>query len=145
MRKKKRKNFKNIYALVVDGETEIRYFNQMNYHEPAIGFRLEPQLPDTGRSLKEQFDKVRELVNKKYARIFWIIDLDHILSISQKTKKGDKSAIQELREYILKLGGRKYGNKVVVIINNPCIEYWFLFILRIRRSISGSVKKLSSN
>lgn len=56
--------------------------------------------------------------------MIWIIDFDVINSETNKTPKGTKTALQEFREYRQEID-RDHEN-ILIIINNPCLEYWFL-------------------
>jgi hypothetical protein len=57
--------------------------------------------------------------------VFWILDYDVINSETRIAKKGEESPQQELKKYLLTLKKKEYEN-VVVIINNPCLEFWLL-------------------
>jgi len=112
------------YAIIGDGECEIWYFQMLKKHNPSLPINIEPKLA-VKTTLESQFKKIKEEFYDSYDKIFWIIDYDVILDQTKKCKKGDKPKNQEFKEYfdeILKY----YNNKVVVIINNPCLEFWFL-------------------
>ncbi len=114
---------KDTFAIVVDGETEVWYFQMLKRNEPNIRVNIEPKIPQKKR-LSDLFRKVLEL-SEDYTRVFWIIDLDAIIKESRKSKKGKKTGIQELKRYLKKLNEKRFEN-VVTILNNPCLEYWFL-------------------
>jgi RloB-like protein len=88
-----------------------------------LNVRIKPELP-TKKTLADQFKIVKELA-KDYEKTFWIIDLDVILKETREAKKGRKTKLQELTEYIKSIN-KNYAKSVVVIINNPCLEFWFL-------------------
>ncbi|WP_435524808.1 RloB domain-containing protein [Chryseobacterium indoltheticum] len=48
-----------------------------------------------------------------------------MLDQTKKCKKGDKLRNQEFKEYFDEIV-KYFNDKVVVIINNPCLEFWFL-------------------
>ena len=65
---------------------------------------------------------VTELSEEEYDKVFWIVDLDVLLK-EEREKKGNTSSLQQFLNYWQQLSKQ---NKVVVIVNNPCLEYWFL-------------------
>lgn len=110
------------FAIVVDGDCESWYFQMLRRNEKGINVDLKPEIPQK-KKLKEQFEKVTEQ-SKHYDKVFWIVDYDVINSETASAKKGTETASQELKRYITQLA-KKYKN-VVVIINNPCLEFWLL-------------------
>ena len=74
------------------------------------------------RTLEEQYKKVVELA-KESEKVFWIVDFDVIYKETQEAKSGKKTALQEFQELYNKC---KNNNKVIVIVNNPCFEFWVL-------------------
>lgn len=118
---KKRIKVRNTIALLVEGKTEKWYFDMLKRNERQLSFTIKPELPQK-KKLKDQFEKVVELSNH-YDKVFWVVDFDVIL----KDNRESKSKVKPIDEYL------KYKNKleknhsnVICIINNPCIEYWFL-------------------
>lgn len=124
MRQIKNLSFKSkpAFAIIVDGECEFWYFQMLKRNERALRVDLKPEIPQK-KKISEQFDKVIEY-SKHYDRVFWIIDFDVISSESRVVKKGEKSALNEFKEYH-KIIEAKYSN-VTIIVNNPCLEFWFL-------------------
>ncbi len=122
-RKKISQPKKDVFAIIADGETEVWYFQMLKRNEPYLQINVEPKIPQKKR-LSEQYKEVIELA-EDYTKIFWIIDLDDIIKKSNETKKRDKTKIQELKEYLKELEKEKFKN-VITILNNPCLEYWFL-------------------
>ncbi|MHA1855133.1 MAG: RloB family protein [Promethearchaeota archaeon] len=113
---------KKAYAVVVDGETEVWYFQMLKRNEPDLQVNIEPKIPQR-KSLQDQYDKVISLV-EDFTRVFWIIDLDVIIQETKKVRKCKKTQIQYLKECFDDLN-TKYSN-VITIVNNPCLEFWFL-------------------
>ncbi len=111
------------YAVVVDGECEFWYIQMLKRHEKLISVDLKPEIPQK-KKLSEQYSKVIELT-KDYDKVYWVVDFDVINKETQDAKKGTKTALQEFKEYYDNI---KKGSKdiAVVIINNPCFEYWIL-------------------
>jgi hypothetical protein len=110
------------FAFVVDGECEFWYFQMLKRNERAISVDLKPEIPQK-KKLSDQFDKTVEL-SKYYDKVFWIVDFDVINSETRLAPKGTKTAIVEFKNYCDAIN-KKHKN-IIVIINNPCLEYWFL-------------------
>lgn len=115
------------FAVVGDGECESWYIQMLKRNERSINVDLEPKIPQK-KKLSDQFSKVVALGND-YDKVFWIVDFDVINAETRLARKGEKTALQEFKEYCNKIEAinRDAGEqKIVVIINNPCLEYWFL-------------------
>ncbi len=110
------------FAIIVDGECESWYFQMLSRNEKSIRADLKPEIPQK-KKLKQQFDKVVEL-SKHYDKVFWIVDYDVISSETRLAKRGTETPEQAFNKYI-QIIGKKYSN-VVIIINNPCLEFWLL-------------------
>ena len=112
---------KQSFAVVVDGETEYWYLEMFKRNEPNIPFKIRPQILQK-KNIDQQYKLVTELSEEEYDKVFWIVDLDVLLK-EEREKKGNTSSLQEFLNYWQQLSKQ---NKVVVIVNNPCLEYWFL-------------------
>lgn len=110
------------FAVIVDGETEFWYLQMLKRNEKEIKVDIKPEIPQK-KKLADLYLKVKELAND-YDRVFWIIDMDTILSESQQAKKGAEKPIDKLHAYKKEIA-EKYNN-VIMIINQPCLEFWFL-------------------
>ena len=115
------RKFKPKYAVVVDGETEFWYI-QMLKRNGLINVDLNPQIPQR-KKLPEQYSTAINL-SKDYDKVYWIIDFDVINKETKEAKKGAKTASQKFKEYCDNIK-KKYKN-IVIIVNNPCFEYWLL-------------------
>ncbi|MDI3527995.1 MAG: hypothetical protein PWR03_2179 [Tenuifilum sp.] len=113
---------KDTYAIVVDGETEFWYFQMLKRNELKLQVNIEPKIPQK-KKLNEQYKKVLELA-EDFTKVFWIIDLDVVIKKSKEAKKGNKTQLQKLKQYINTIE-KKYNN-VITILNNPCLEFWFI-------------------
>lgn len=109
------------YAIVVDGHCEYWYIQMLKRNERAINVNLEPKIPQK-KKISDQYNKVIELA-EEFSMVFWIIDLDVILKESRETQRGRRKPIDDLRDYIQSIERRE---TITIIINNPCLEYWFL-------------------
>ena len=112
---------KQSFAVVVDGETEYWYLEMLKRNEPNIPFKIRPQILQK-KNIDQQYELVTELSEEEYDKVFWIVDLDVLLK-EEREKKGNTSSLQQFLNYWQQLSKQ---NKVVVIVNNPCLEYWFL-------------------
>ncbi|MGB4655352.1 MAG: RloB family protein [Bacteroidales bacterium] len=111
------------FAVVVDGETEVWYLQMLKRNEPKIRVNIKPEIPNK-KSVEEQYNLVCDLSKKEFTKVFWIVDLDTFIKEDKETPKGKKSSLEEFNEYRAILE-TEYTN-VVVIVNNPCLEFWFL-------------------
>jgi hypothetical protein len=113
---------KTTFAVVVDGDCEVWYLQMLKRNERSILINIEPKIPQR-KKLSEQYKNVIEL-SEEYTKVFWIIDFDVISSETKSAKASSKTAIQSFLEY-KKTIAEKYKN-IVVIVNNPCLEFWLL-------------------
>ncbi len=110
------------FAFVVDGECEFWYIQMLKRNERLINVDLKPEIPQR-KKLYDQYQKVIEL-SKDYDKVFWVIDFDVINRETLLAKKGAQTALEEFKKYYNELN--KNHKKVIVIINNPCLEFWIL-------------------
>lgn len=111
------------FAVVVDGKTEVWYLNMLKRNEPNIRVSIKPEIPNN-KSVEEQYNLVCDLSNKEFTKVYWVIDLDTVIKEENEAPKGKKSPFKSFEEYRTNLADN-YKN-VVVIVNNPCLEFWFL-------------------
>ena len=112
---------KQSFAVVVDGETEYWYLQMLKQNEPDILFNIAPKILQK-KNIDQQYKLVTKLSEEEYDKVFWIVDLDVLLK-EEREKKSNPSSLQKFLSYWQQLSKQ---NKVVVIVNNPCLEYWFL-------------------
>lgn len=110
-------------AFVVDGETEVWYIQMLQRNERGLNIKLKPDIPSK-KSLREQYELVVKQLESEYDYVVWLIDLDKVMEETRDTPKGKITSLDQLINYRAKLLF-KYKN-VEVLINNPCLEYWFL-------------------
>ncbi|MDF1675057.1 MAG: RloB family protein [Vicingaceae bacterium] len=109
------------FAFVVDGNTEVWYLQMLKRNERKLNINIEPKLPSK-KSIPEQYKMVEQLA-EDYTKVFWIVDYDVIIKETLESKKGTETSEQlfiRLKEKVEK------NENVIVVINNPCIEFWFL-------------------
>jgi len=119
----KRRNPIPTFAFVVDGETEIWYLQMLKQNERGIRLNVKPEIPQK-KTLKDQFDLVCVLAKGEYDSVYWIVDLDAIIKESNEAIPGTKTPLSIFNEMRAKFC-TEYQN-VKVIVNNPCLEFWFL-------------------
>lgn len=110
-------------AFVVDGDTEVWYLNMLKRNERKIRVSIKPEIPNK-KSVEEQYNLVCDLAGKEFTKIFWVIDIDTVIKEENEAPKGKKSPLKTFEECRTDLI-TNYPN-VVVIVNNPCLEFWFL-------------------
>ena len=108
------------YAVFVEGECEFWYIQMLKRNKRVSNIKLEPIIPQR-KKLSEQYERVVAL-SKDYDKVFWIVDFDVIIKETKEATKGTKTALQEFKEYVENIN----NENIVVIINNPCFEYWLL-------------------
>lgn len=136
-RKCKQKQLKDAIALVVDGQDEKWYIDKVKDHYPCDALksiRVKPELP-VRKKVQELFDFAENKLNEGYSYVVLIFDMDEPLK--------DIKELNTFKELYAKytavrnnnLTGRqksKYGwmNNLLLIVNNPCLEYWYLLHYR---------------
>jgi hypothetical protein len=99
-------------VVIVDGETELYYLQMLQRSEQLPGFTIKPELP-TRKKLRDQYQLANDY-SSIYDIVIWMLDLDVIIR---------EDLIQELGDYINMLVSKE---NVHVLINTPCLEFWFL-------------------
>ncbi|QHI35817.1 hypothetical protein IMCC3317_11650 [Kordia antarctica] len=123
MRKSKKISIKGskTFAFVVDGKTEVWYLQMLKRNERELNINIEPRLPSK-KSISEQYKMVDELA-EDYTKVFWIVDYDVIIKETRESQNRTETSEQ----LFVKLKEKVEKNKnVIVIVNNPCVEFWFL-------------------
>ena len=119
------RNFKQpaspVFSFVVDGECEYWYLQMLKDNEKSLKIRFSPEIYKKS-TLKEQYKRVVELA-KECEKVFWVIDFDVIDKETREAKTRKKTILQEFQELYDKC---KKNSKIVIVVNNPCFEYWFL-------------------
>lgn len=111
-------------AVIVDGQTEQWYIEQVKtgYRPKLAGLlKITPELPQK-KTVRELFSRAKELVEKEYTRVFLILDLDEILRDAKEY--ADFKYLYS--NYETHTGRNKWMEKLTVVVNAPCLEYWYL-------------------
>lgn len=110
------------YVLVADGETEQWYVELVKKHY-NLKIKFQPEL--SCPSISKQFEIVGESINKGFEHVFWIIDFDNIQK-ENKEAKIKNSVLQKFEQlYHKAISDKRWEGKLTVIVNNPCLEYWY--------------------
>jgi ribosomal protein L22 len=115
-RRRRKRIPKKVYLIYVDGESEIAYLRTFNSRNSPI--KIRPELPNN-KALIKQFEDIKDLVTENsYEKIFWLIDGDKVIH------DGKVSTLRQIFSQVSK--SIFLRNKVMILINNPCLEFWFL-------------------
>ncbi|WP_297452567.1 RloB family protein [Persephonella sp.] len=122
-RKKKNRELKDVILVYIEGETEEEYINFLkSKFRDKINIKIEPEFPkepqNLDRTLKEIKSKLKEV---GISPIYWIIDFDHF-----------NNDINERRRFENFWNNAKNIKDIKLLVNNPCIEFWFLLHLKYR-------------
>lgn len=107
-------------SIIVDGKTEVWYLQSLRDEEYLGNLTIKPDLPGNG-GVDEQFEMVREHA-EIYDQVIWLLDLDTVMKENREGREGI-SAFQKLKNQMQELGEME---NVRVLINTPCLEFWFL-------------------
>ena len=114
------------YAYVEEAETEVWNLQMYRQHEQKdrnARINIKPEIPQK-KKIKDQYKLVKELARSEYDKVFWIVDLDVIV---KETNEAPKEKYPPLLEFMkLRRNLHEEFDNVQVIVNNPCLEFWFL-------------------
>ena len=115
------------FVVIGDGETESWYIQKLKEHEKnnldSLSLNLKPDFP-VKKGLEESYKYIKDLEKENgYDKIFWIVDFDTIIKETKEAKKGKETKLELFRGYFKEF---RSNEKIIIIINNPCLEYWFL-------------------
>jgi len=136
--KKNKQSANPVFSFVVDGKCELWYLQMLKENERICKIRLSPEIPSK-KSLKAQYEKVVELA-EECEKVFWVVDFDVIHKENREAKTGITTRpMQEFQKLYNKC---KKNDKVIVIVNNPCFEFWFLLHFRYTERFYENFKTL---
>ncbi|RQP19314.1 MAG: RloB domain-containing protein [Parapedobacter sp.] len=115
----KRGTGRKTISIIVDGDTEVWYFQMLRETENLGQLAVKPELP-ARKTLAYQFSMVCSNA-QKYDQVIWLVDADTIIKEIRESSKASK--IQEVKGYLGEAG--KMDN-VHILFNTPCLEFWFL-------------------
>jgi hypothetical protein len=128
---------KKVYGIIVDGQTEKWYLQMLAQYESLKNIQIKPDLV-TKAKLVDQYNLVIE-AEKHYDKVIWIVDLDVILKEEAEKKEGGNSPLQEFNSYYKKLNAMQ---NVEVLVNTPCLEYWYLLHVKDTKDFFPSYKSM---
>lgn len=130
MRRLNKQNARHNIAVIVDGQDEKWYIEQVKKNYlcgKSRQAKILPNLPEK-KTIDELF-KEAENKAKEYDYVILIIDLDEPL---QPYKKHEFKRFKELYEKYGEIKNNqstrryKWMERLVLIVNNPCLEFWYL-------------------
>lgn len=110
IKKSMTKKLRKSIAIIGEGITEWYYFDYIRKELPSP-IKISPDLPSGGSDYKKIFKKAKTLASS-YDKVYCLIDYDQILK--QRLQNTFLNECNSLKKNIM------------VIITNPCSEYWFL-------------------
>lgn len=124
-----KRSAKSAIAIIADGEDEQWYLAQAKEHYPNETLKHTKLKPEMSQSKKSQdlFMAAKEMIDMGYTHVVLIVDLDTV----RKDPK-DLNSFKELyKRYKNAKEGRvkkndKWMNRLIVLVNNPCLEFWYL-------------------
>ena len=127
----------NAVALIVDGKDEKWYIDKVKDHYPCEALKtikVKPELP-VRKKVQELFDFAKTKLSEGYTSVVLIFDMDEPLKDDKEFSKFKELYAKYLAIQNKVLTGRqktKYAwmNNLLLIVNNPCLEYWYLLHYR---------------
>ena len=113
---------KQVCSIIVDGKTEKWYLDLLKSYEKTrlSVINIKPEIPKR-KSLKELYQQAQNNVKEGYDKVIWVVDFDVILR---------ENKTEEFKRYYNKLLNSKNKDKISILVNNPCFEYWLLLHLQ---------------
>ena len=127
----------NAVALIVDGKDEKWYIDKVKDHYPCEALKtikVKPELP-VRKKVQELFDFAKTKLSDGYTSVVLIFDMDEPLKDDKEFSKFKELYAKYIEIKNNVLTGRqktKYAwmNNLLLIVNNPCLEYWYLLHYR---------------
>lgn len=120
-------------ALIVDGKDEKWYVDRVKEHYPCTALKaikIKPELPER-KKIQDLFDLAKGKLEEEYTFVVLIIDLDEPLKDINEFNKFKELYTKYVAAQSNSLVGRQKSNydwmkNLLLIVNNPCLEYWYL-------------------
>lgn len=119
----KQRKLNNTIAVIADGQTEKWYLERVKVHYPCDALKstkIEPQLPQK-KQIAELVELAKAKVEEGYPKVILLVDFDEVLSNAEEFREF-KHFYQEYH----KDNHNDWMNNLLLIVNNPCLEYWYL-------------------
>jgi len=152
-RKIAKRKLDNTIAIIVDGKDEKWYIEILKNHYkgqcPALkSIKIEPDLPQQ-KKVQELFNLAETKQSEGYKHIILIIDLDTVNNDPAEYRRFEVlyNRYQNIKEG--QLTGRisaknKWMQNLILIINNPCLEYWYIYHFKYTNKFFNDFDKLKS-
>ena len=122
--KSNQRHIRKTYLILVEGETELWYLSRLKKHEFSrlsnLQINIKPELP-----ISKKFNSLLQEAkqnSKFYDRVYLILDFDVILNEYRNAIDKNKSKLNKLLSFYQ----NDKNKNIVILINNPCLEIWFL-------------------
>ena len=116
-------------VIIVDGEDEKWYLAKLKEHYPSELLKhtkLKPEMCQS-KKCKDLFDAAKVKIDEEYSRVILILDFDTIRGNTRELNSFRGLYARYLNVKNGALGRKdKWMTQLLVVINNPCLEYWFL-------------------
>ena len=146
-RKIVRRSLNNTMAIIVDGKDEKWYIETVKKHYqaqcPALKrVKIEPNLPQQ-KKIQELFALAEAKHAEGYKHIVLVVDLDAIITDPKEMQKFNDLYNKYVSVGIGKASSRnKWMRGLTLILNNPCVEYWYLIHFKFTNKFFGSYEAL---
>lgn len=134
----KKKAPKRAVVVIVDGQDEQMYLEQAKCYycssKPELrSIKVKPELPEKKKKKKvsELFDFAKKKLQEEYTDVILILDFDGPLNNPNEFEQFKKyyekyKLVKENKLTTKDTRGYKWMENITLIVNSPCIEYWFL-------------------
>lgn len=134
----KRKAPKRAVVVIVDGQDEQMYLEQAKCYycssKPELrSIKVKPELPEKKKKKKvnELFDFAKKKLQEEYTDVILILDFDGPLNSQNEFEQFKKyyekyKLVKENKLPTKDKRGYKWMENITLIINSPCLEYWYL-------------------
>ena len=119
----KQRKLNNTIAVIADGQTEKWYLERVKVNYPCDALKrtkIEPQLPQK-KQIAELVNLAKAKVEEGYPTVVLLVDFDEILSNAEEYR-----VFQHFFQQYNNNGRDEWMNSLLLIVNNPCLEYWYL-------------------
>lgn len=119
----KQRKLNNTIAVIADGQTEKWYLERVKIHYPCDALKntkIEPQLPQK-KQITELFCMAKTKIEEGYPKVILLVDFDEVLSNAEEYRE-----FRNLYQEYSKDNHDNWMNNLLLIVNNPCLEYWYL-------------------
>lgn len=136
----KQRKLNNTIAVIADGQTEKWYLERVKLHYPCDAIKstkIEPQLPQK-KQITELVGMAKAKVEEGYLKVILLVDFDEVLSNVEEFRKF-QSFFQEYN----KENHDEWMDSLLLVVNNPCLEYWYLLHFYSTGKIYNSYNELA--